>query len=385
MQGRKITVPMEQSCVLVRYGEIALKGGNKGMFERRLKDNVKKMLESEGIGECTIEKISGRFVLKTADPRADNAAARVFGVTSTSPALKIKPDLESMKPASLEIIREAKPASFRITASRLDKTFRLTSVEVNNMVGECLKNETNCTVKLKNPELDIGIDLAKDGAYLHTQKIEGVGGLPVGVSGKVICLFSGGIDSPVAAYLALKRGCDVTLLHFLHDEKNPKPAKLQELKEKLAFYHPSIKLQYIPAKELEKDIVMNSPAKYRIILLRRLFMRIASKLAAKTGAKAIVTGDNIGQVASQTLDNLNVIDEAAGVLTIRPLAGFDKREIIDLANKIGTYETSIQPYTDCCNFLLPQHPETKADIVTVKKIEEHLDGTLADKALDSRY
>jgi thiamine biosynthesis protein ThiI len=338
MQGRKITVPMEQSCVLVRYGEIALKGGNKGMFERRLKDNIKKILEHGGFGECPIERISGRYVLKTNNTGAAPAVSRVFGVTSTSPALKIRPALEDMKAAALEILREVKPASFRITANRLDKTFSLTSVDVNNTVGEHLKRHTQCQVKLKNPELDIGIELAKDNAYLHTQKIEGVGGLPVGVSGRVVCLLSGGIDSPVAAYLALKRGCDVTLLHFLHEENNPKPDKIQQLKEKLAAYHPSIKLVYIPTKELEKDLVMNSPAKYRIIMLRRQFMKIAGRLCAKTGAKAIVTGDNIGQVASQTLDNLNAIDEAAEILTIRPLAGFDKNEIIDLAIKIGTCE-----------------------------------------------
>ncbi|MDD5110952.1 MAG: tRNA 4-thiouridine(8) synthase ThiI [Candidatus Altiarchaeota archaeon] len=376
---------MEQSCVLVRYGEIALKGGNKGMFERRLKDNIKKMLERDGIGECTIERISGRFVLNAKNPNAASSAARVFGVTSASPALKIRPALEDIKAAALEIIRDVKPSSFRVTAGRLDKTFRMTSVEVNNTVGGYLKDETGCTVRLRGAELDIGIDLAKDGAYIHTHRIEGVGGLPVGVSGKVLCLFSGGIDSPVAAYLALKRGCDVTLLHFIHDEKNPKPGKIQELQEKLAAYHPSIKLLYIPTGKIEKDLVMNAQSKYRIILLRRIFMRIASRLCHKTGAKAIVTGDNIGQVASQTLDNLNVIDEAAGVLTIRPLAGFDKREIIDIANKIGTYETSIQQYTDCCNFLLPQHPETKADLATVKKIEEQLDETLIEAALDKGY
>lgn len=376
---------MEQDCVLVRYGEIALKGGNRDMFYRALKRNILRMLAYNGITTGKVERISGRLLVHTKDTQAPAAIGNVFGVTSTSPAVKTTNNIEEIKNKALEILQEPNVNSFRVTANRLEKTFNATSIEINQKVGEHLKRNTSLRVDLTNPGLDIGIDLTKNHAYFYTQKTVGVGGLPVGVSGRVFCLLSGGIDSPVAAWLAMKRGCDVTLLHFLHDEHDRKPWKIQQLKDKLGVYHPDIKLIYVPTREIEKEIITKAPAKIRIILLRRAFMKIASKLCKKTNAKAIVTGDNIGQVASQTLDNLNVIDEAAGILTIRPLAGLDKREIIDLANKIGTYETSIQPYIDCCSFLLPKHPETKASIEEVRKTEEQVDANLLDKAVEHAY
>ncbi|MBM3309450.1 MAG: tRNA 4-thiouridine(8) synthase ThiI [Candidatus Altiarchaeales archaeon] len=376
---------MLEDCVIVRYGEIALKGGNRSMFEKKLSGNMKIVLETNSI-QARIEKISGRFIVEPKNAReAAQIISGVFGVTSTSPGFKVKAGLQEIKEKALEVFNASKPNSFRITANRLEKTFKETSMEVNNIVGEFIQEKTKCRVSLKNPELDIGVDITKDNAYIYTERFEGVGGLPAGVSGKVVCLLSGGIDSPVAAWLALKRGCDVTLLHFLHEERNKRPGKIQELKEKLCKYHPDIKLVYIPTKEIEKEIIMKVPAKMRIVILRRIFMKIASKLANEMNARAIITGDNIGQVASQTLDNLNVIDKASGILTIRPLAGLDKREIIDLAKKIGTYETSIQEYKDCCNFLLPKHPETKAKLMETEKIEQQLDDTLTEKALEESY
>ena len=377
---------MKENCVIVRYGEIALKGRNKGMFERKLKENIRRMLDYSKISASRIERISGRFIVESESAKAAaTAISRVFGVTSASPAFKFKADLQEIKEKSMEVFNISKPKSFRITANRLEKTFKETSMELNNVVGEFIQEKTKCKVSLKNPELDIGVELTKTNAYIYTERVEGVGGLPVGVSGKVVCLLSGGIDSPVAAWLALKRGCDVTLLHFLHEEHNKKPAKIQELKEKLSYYHPDIKLVYVPTKEIEKELVMKIQAKLRIIVLRRIFMDIASKICSRINAKAIVTGDNIGQVASQTLDNLDVIDHAANVLTIRPLACFDKREITDLAKRINTYETSIQNFKDCCNFLLPKHPETKAQLGTVKKAEEEVNLLVVKKALEQAY
>ena len=372
-------------CTIVRYGEIALKGGNRSVFEKQLKDNLKAMLEKDGVKFNGIKKISGRIVIDSNDARAAQTAARVFGVTSSSPAVKIKNDLNEMKEKALEEFNKKKPSSFRITANRLEKASKETSQELNNLIGQFVKDKTGCKVDLKNPELDIGFDLTKEIAYMFTDRIEGFGGLPVGASGKIVCLLSGGIDSPVAAWLMLKRGCDVTLVHFLHDTHNKKPAKIQELKQKLAEYHPNIRLIYIPTREVEKEIIMKAPAGFRIILLRRFFMKTASKLCEKTNTKAISTGDNIGQVASQTIENLNVIDQASSVLTIRPLAGFNKQEIVDLAKKINTYETSIQQYTDCCNFLLPKHPETKAKKEEIEKIEKHMDATLIEKSLEKSY
>lgn len=376
---------MKQNCVIIRYAEIALKGKNRSMFERRLRENIEKTLEKKQIEAKKVKRISGRLIAETENPKAAEAIKNVFGVTSTSPAVKIKSDLEEIKTKALEVFNNVKPKSFRITANRLEKTFKTTSIETNNIAGEYIKNKTKCKVSLKNPELDIGVDITKENAYIYTEKLDGVGGLPVGVSGKVLCLLSGGIDSPVAAWLALKRGCNVTLLHFIHEEHNKRPQKIQELKEKLMEYHPDIKLIYTPTREIEREIIMKTPAKLRIIILRRMFMKIASKLCNKINAKAIITGDNIGQVASQTLDNLNAIDEAAGLLVIRPLAGHDKREIIDLARKINTYETSIQKYNDCCNFLLPKHPETKAKPEEIKKTEQQTDKTLIDKAIENTY
>ena len=377
---------MRHDCVIVRYGEIALKGGNKSMFEKKLKDNIACALERKRGISGKVRKISGRFIIDTEDANmAADVVKNVFGVTSTSPAVKLTSNLEEMENTALAFCSEAKPDSFRITANRLEKTFNFTSLETNKNVGEYVQKKTDCRVNLKNPGLNIGLDITKQATYAYTERYEGVGGLPVGVSGRVVCLLSGGIDSPVAAWLALKRGCNVTLVHFLHEEQDKQPQKITEIKEKLGEYAPSIRLLYVPVKELEKEIIMNVPAKLRIIVLRRMFMKMASIICGKENAKAIVTGDNIGQVASQTLDNMNVIDRTAGILTLRPLAGYDKQEIVDIARRIGTYETSTQSYTDCCSFLLPEHPETKATLGEVELAEQNINPTVIEKTLEKTY
>jgi len=375
---------MEYDCVIARYGEIALKGGNRSLFERRLGRNIKEILDACGI-EAAVKRISGRFIVETKDSKAAEAVARVFGVTSASPALKVKTSLDGMKDAALRLFSEAKPSTFRISANRLEKGFEKTSMEANSIIGKYIQDETGCRVSLKSPELDIGVEIANKNTYVYAQRIEGFGGLPVGVSGNVVCLFSGGIDSPVAAWLALKRGCEATLLHFLHEEHNRRPDKINGLKERLRAYSPGIRLVYVPTGDIEREIVMKVPSRLRIVVLRRMFMRMAAMLCGTFKAKAVVTGDNIGQVASQTLDNLNVIDEACGMLVLRPLAGYDKREIVKLAEEIGTYGDSIREYSDCCSFLLPKHPETKASLEEVRRAEECFGWTLLDKAVGRAY
>ncbi|MFH1787789.1 MAG: tRNA uracil 4-sulfurtransferase ThiI [Candidatus Altiarchaeota archaeon] len=382
MSGKRDT------CVIARYSEIALKRGNRRMFEEQLIKNIKSQLKHRGIKHGRIYRVSGRIIVDSADPAATDAVAKVFGISSASPAVKIKPDADSMKEAALKTFTTVKPApeSFRVTANRLEKKTGKTSQQLNEIIGQHIVDETGCTVKLKNPDFEISIDVAGAEAYVHTAKKDGPGGLPVGVSGKILLLLSGGIDSPVAAWMCMRRGCHVTMLHFLHeDAKKTLPKKLKTILDKLRQYHPDTKLVCIPASRMERELIMNVPAEYRIIVLRRLFLKVAEMLCEKDGYIAVASGDNVGQVASQTLANLSVISKATKTLLIRPLICLNKQEIVDLAGKIGTYETSIEEYTECCNFLVPRHPSTKADENVINELESRISRETLDDAVKNAF
>jgi thiamine biosynthesis protein ThiI len=288
-----------------------------------------------------------------------------------------------MNGAAVKLVKENNPKTFRITSRRLDKSIETTSQKINEEVGAKVLAETGVKVDLKNPELEVGIDVTKKNAYIHIQTIQGPGGLPVGVSSRVVCLLSGGIDSPVAAWLMMKRGCSVTLLHFLHEGKRI-PSKIRKLYNILGEYDPGLRLAAVPASELEREIIAKIPAKYRIIALRMMFLKTAGKIMKEEKAHAIVTGDNIGQVASQTLENMEAMQSTIDCLVLRPLACMDKQEVIDFAKGLGTYDVSILPYVDCCSFLLSKHPETRAGVDEVLKLESRVDSSIIDRLLDER-
>jgi len=372
----------EMNSILVRFGEIGLKGKNRSFFERKLVNNIRTILKENEVSFDKILRISGRFIILTDDRKAIDALKYVFGIVSYSPAIMTEMDFDRIKELSLKILKEKKPENFRISSRRLDKNLNTTSQKINEIIGEYLVKNTNIPVNLDEPLLDIGIDLTLKNAFIFTEEFTSLGGLPVGVSGRVLCFISGGIDSPVATFLSMKRGCEAILVHFLHDESEKRPSKIVELYEVLKRYQPDLKLILIPTSEIEREILKNIPSKYRIIILRRMFLLIANRIMEKEDAKAIVTGDNIGQVASQTLYNISVIQQASNNLVLRPLLGYDKNEIINLAIKIGTYPISIKPYTDCCSFLLPKHPETKARLEEILECEKNIDMKLVDKAVE---
>lgn len=369
---------MKHNCILVRYGEIGLKGNNRAFFENRLMNNLRNMLNANGVSFEKVRKISGRLVVVTSAPDAAGCLKNVFGIVSLSPAISVKTDLKEINAIALDIFNEDGPKTFRISARRLDKRVKKTSSEMNGLVGQYIVDNTSCKVKLKSPDLDIGIEMTTDASYMFNETYKGPGGLPTGVSGKVICLLSGGIDSPVAAWLCMRRGCEVVFVHFLHKGE---PGKIKDLVEYMKRFHTRLKLVLVPVDEIERELIRAIPSKYRIIMLRRMFLRISEKLMKVEKCKAIVTGDNIAQVASQTIENLGVIQRATDELVILPLSCYNKQEIVDLAKAIGTYEKSIVPYIDCCNFLVPPHPETRARLEEIIELEKNINMAVVDAAL----
>ena len=375
-------------CVIARYSEIALKKGNRRRFEEKLVDNIKTQLTHHETDFSDVKRIPGRIIIDSEDPKTAAVVAKVFGVSSASPAKRIPAKIPDINKKAYKIFKNTKPEpeSFRISANRLEKTSKTTSQKINEKVGAFIVEKTGCKVNLTNPGLTLGVELCLDTAYIHTTRIQGPGGIPVGMSGKVAVLFSGGIDSPVAAWLLMRRGCRISLIHFMHaDSVNRAPKKLVKLRDTLRAYHSDIDLVCIPAGDIERQLIMNTPAKYRIIMLRRIFLKITSEYARKTKMEAIASGDNLAQVASQTLKNMAVIDSAAEKMWLRPLATFNKQEIIDLAKKIRTYEESIQEYCDCCHYLLPKHPSTGADEKTIRILEEKINSEIVMGTIDQAF
>jgi thiamine biosynthesis protein ThiI len=265
--------------------------------------------------------------------------------------------------------------TFRVTARRADKRLTLTSMDIEKALGAAICDRTGKKVSLKHPDVTIYVELLSKDAFCSAEKIEGPGGMPVGVSGQVACLISGGIDSPVAAYRMVKRGCLASFIHFSGRPlvSRASEEKVHELVRHLTTFLYDSRLYVIPFGEIQREIILSAPAPLRIVLYRRMMIRIAEELARKERCWALVTGDSLGQVASQTPQNLCVIEAAAELPILRPLIGMDKREIIDEARRLGTYETSIEPDQDCCKLFVPPHPSTKTRLDDVLKVERMID------------
>ncbi|WP_290900176.1 tRNA uracil 4-sulfurtransferase ThiI [Ferroglobus sp.] len=345
---------------VVHYGEIALKGKNRDFFERKLMENIKRKIEGR------VRRRYGRIIVEAED--AEEKLRKIPGIKYFAKAEVCDLDIEEIKRVALKVVGEVD--SFKVETKRSNKNFPLTSIEVNRVVGEFVKNSKGIKVDLKNPERTVYIEIGEKESYIYTEKIPGIGGLPCGVSGRVVAQISGGIDSPVAAFLAMKRGAEVIAAHFfnqtLHSPQVRK--KILDLAEKLSEFH-RVKLYMVPFEEVQREIIRVIPAKYRMIVYRRSMMRMSNIIAKKEGAKAIVTGDSLSQVASQTLDNIRVIYSASELPVLPPLIGFDKEETIEIAKRIGTYEISILPYEDCCTLMIAKHPETRAKIEDVERME----------------
>ncbi len=350
---------------VVHYGEIALKGKNRDVFERKLMSNIKRKTGAR------VKRRYGRVIVES-DDEISERLRKIPGIKYFAKAVVCDLDIEEIKKVALNVVGEV--SSFKVETKRSNKNFPLTSLEVNKVVGEFVRKEKGLAVDLKNPDKVIYVEIGEKECFVYTEKIPGIGGLPCGVSGKVVAQISGGIDSPVAAFLTMKRGAEVVAAHFfnqtLHSPQVRK--KILDLAKKLSEYH-RIKLYMVPFEEVQREIIRVIPAKYRMIVYRRSMMRMSNTIAKKEGAKAVVTGDSLSQVASQTLDNIKVIYAASDLPVLPPLIGFDKEETIELAKKIGTYEISILPYEDCCTLMVAKHPETRAKLEDVERMESFAD------------
>ncbi len=362
---------------IVRYGEIFIKGKNKRLFENRLVGNIRKALHKRGL-KYSLNQARGRIYLEGESLDIVDVLKNTPGIVSVSAGKKCARTIEDMGKTALELfsLLDKKPESFKVETKRSDKTFPMTSIEISQSVAAyVLQNGIDTPVDIKNPHTVIGIEVQKDWAYVFCITERGIGGLPVGVSGKVVTMLSGGIDSPVAAFLMQKRGCEVFPVYFhgFPFTSDMVKRKIEKLTEKLTAFQPEIKLSIVNFTPVLKELKKKSPDKLIIILMRRFMVRVAERLAEKYGCKAIVTGDNLGQVASQTLDNLQCITDASENLILRPLLGYDKQEIISLAKRIDTYEISIEPYEDCCSLFVPKFPEIYGKIEEVREAEKAFD------------
>jgi len=363
--------------VLIRYHEIALKKGNRVYFTEMLKHNV--LAAVKDLGTKEIRSLPARLLLtfKNAVPRAELIArmTTVFGVANFSLVERTARDVEVLSRRIIESMNGAHFESFRIETQRSDKTFPLTSPEIDRQLGAAVKEIFGARVDLKNAEFTVTVEILPHDAFFGFNKIAGPGGLPVGASGRVVALISGGIDSPVAAYRMMQRGCRLIFVHFHSAPYQDKTSqeKVRQLIQLLTRHQFTSRLYMVPFGEIQRQIVAAVGRPLRVVLYRRMMLRIAEAIARQDKAKALITGESLGQVASQTLDNMSIIQQAARLPILRPLVGMDKQEIIDQARRIGTFETSSIPDQDCCQLFVPKHPATKARFIDVEEDETKLD------------
>jgi thiamine biosynthesis protein ThiI len=373
--------------VIAHYHELALKGRNRPLLVDGLVRNLRHALK--GLGVLQVESMGGRIRISLKDVSQWAAIQcrlnETLGLANFAPALCIPSDIESLSAAVCESVDGLSFHSFRITTKRAEKTYPLTSTEVNRIVGAAVVERTGADVSLRDPELNIFVEIVGAHAYFYHERFAGAGGLPVGMSGQVACLLSGGIDSPVAAYRMMKRGCRIVFIHF-HGHPFVSRAsadKAEELARHLTRHQYYSRLYLVAFGDIQRQVVLSAPPPLRVVLYRRLMVRIAQELASSNQCWALVTGDSLGQVASQTAGNISVVDEAATIPFLRPLIGMDKIEITDQAQMIGTFETSIEPDQDCCKLFMPTNPSTHANLEQVRRAEAALDvETLIKQALE---
>ncbi|MGZ0050278.1 tRNA uracil 4-sulfurtransferase ThiI [Brevibacillus gelatini] len=370
---------MNYDVILIRYGELALKGKNRDQFEDALARSVKSVLRS--FFKVKVRRNYGRMYVEL---HGEDAYAvmdrlkRVFGISSISPTIQVEPDMDTIKEKALELIRQLtpEPRTFRVVTRRADKRFPIPSMEVNRIVGtHILRALPAIKVDVHEPETVVNLEIRAEGTYISCETIPGPGGLPVGVSGKVLLLLSGGIDSPVAGWMMMKRGVTLEAIHFHSYPFTSERAlqKVRDLAQKLTKWGGTIRLHVVPFTEIQTAIREKCPEDYLITIMRRFMMRISERVAENTKAKALATGESLGQVASQTLESMDTINKVISIPILRPLIGMDKVDITDLARKIDTYELSILPYEDCCTVFTPKNPVTRPKPYLAARFEEALD------------
>ena len=363
--------------IIAHYQEIVLKGKNRHIFVKKLIENIK--YATAGLGVKHIRHKDGRIILDLSAGARESIISdrltKTFGIANLVLTHRISNDVNVFKEEILQHIKGREFNSFRVSTKRGYKGYPLTSMDIDRIVGAHIKESTGAKVNLTNPELTIFIQILSGETYFYDDKIQGPGGLPVGTGGTVVCLLSGGIDSPVAAYRIMRRGCSVVFVHFHSYPYLSKTSqeKVQDLTEILNQYQQPVKTYLLPFGEIQKEIVLSVPPKYRVVIYRRMMLRIAERIAGETGALALITGDSLGQVASQTLENITTTEDAATLPVLRPLIGMDKGEIIDQAIRIGTYDISIIPDQDCCQLFIPKNPAVRTIIREIERVEKKLD------------
>ncbi len=362
--------------VIVKTHEVALKKNNRPWFMSRLAGNLRKATQGTGVKSVWQGHLLVGLTLEE-EEQWDCVAARVkdcFGVANFFKAYEVSADLDSVKDGLRSLLGDREFGSFRITSNRADKGFPVRSADINRDLGAYVQGITGARVDLTHADLEIFVDVLPNGILIYFGKLAGYGGLPVGVSGHTMAMLSGGIDSPVAAWHMMKRGCRVSFAHFhsypIVDGSSME--KAEELARRLTRHQYESRLFLVPFGDIQKQIIVSTDPAYRVILYRRLMVRITERLALDHGAKAMVTGESCGQVSSQTLDNMAVIDQASNMPILRPLVGFNKEEIVGIARNIGTYPISILPDQDCCSLFVPRHPETHAELEKVCRLESML-------------
>jgi len=365
-----------KKVIIIHYGEIAIKGENRTFFEKKLVKNIKNSIKSQDYEQ--IKRLRGRIVIYLTD-LADKVVLEaqlknVFGIAYFSFGVSVDRDIELIKKQAWQLVARREFDTFCIRTKRAQKDFPLNSVEISQEVGGFVFEQCQKKVDLNNPHVAIYIEITEKEALLFTHKIEGLRGLPVGVGERAISLLSSGIDSPVSSYLMLKRGVQLVYVHF-HSYPYTSQAS-QENTERLVTtlcklqYHS--KVYFVPFIDIQKEIMAKAPAQYRVLLYRRYMIRIAEAIAEKERCRALVTGENVGQVASQTLTNIWSVGQVATLPILRPVAGFDKEEIIEVAKEIETFKLSTEPHGDCCSIFLPQNPATKSRLEDILKEEKKI-------------
>jgi len=384
---------MEFDTILCHYAEVGLKLGNRRFFENWLRQNIKAALNRAiPSKKFTVRRLYGRIMIELDDDPIKNrkeitqALSRTFGLAYFAFAKYVVQEIKGIREMALVALQDKEFDTFKIKTRRPDQQFLFSAQQVNEDVGAFILSKMDKTVQLKDPDITCYIDIVQGAVYIYTEKIPGPGGLPTGANGKVVGLLSGGIDSPVASILAMKRGAAVIFVHFhsvpLTTEESIE--KVKQITTVLSHYQSRIHLYLIALTPIQKEILVKTKEKYRIILYRRFMFRIAEIIARKEKARALVTGESLGQVASQTLENIAVIETVSSMPILRPLIGLDKQEIMDLAKEYGTYDISILPDQDCCSLFLPKHPATKAKKQFIEAEEENLAmDNLVQEAIDS--
>lgn len=359
-----------EKLIMIKYGELTTKKDNRKEFIKVLTQNIERLIDEK----IEIIKDNSRMFIKCEDDVVTQKLKKIFGIHGISIVYKVNNNYEEVLKKSLEIMDKNKK-TFKVVTKRSDKDFKIKSMDYSRHLGGLILKNTDYKVDVHNPEITLNVEIRKEGTYIYTNEIKGPGGYPVGVQGKGLLMLSGGIDSPVAGYLAMKRGVNIEAIYFDSPPHTSIEAKnkVKKLSEILNEYSGKIKLHVVPFTKIQEEIYKKCPDNYMITIMRRMMYRIAEKYAKKINAKVIINGESIGQVASQTLESMVCINSVTNMPVIRPVATYDKLEIIEIAKKINTYETSILPFEDCCTIFVPKHPVIKPEIEKAIEYENNIE------------